>query len=222
MARRSEGRKTTLLYVMDPHCGWCFGFGRVIETLYEHYRSNERVRFEVLPGGLFVPKIFTSKAFADDKRSIWERISLLSGAIVSESYFANVIGDGGYLDSEVPCRTINTAGHLRPDRVVPFMESLLTQEFAHGRNISDFATAEPVIEQFGFDLSEFRTAFRSDLMAETTRAKFDRARAVADGYPVFFATTESGVLTEIAKGFAPFDRLKQRVDEIINGTHADQ
>jgi putative protein-disulfide isomerase len=219
MVDRNERQKTTLLYVMDPHCGWCFGFGIVIEQLYDRYRNDDRVRFEVLPGGLFVPKILTSKDFAEGKRSIWERISHLSGVTVSDSYFANVIGEGGYLDSEVPCRVINTASHLRPDRLIPFMEALLTQEFTHGRNISDYASAEPVIDKFGFDLGEFKTAFSSDFVAETTRANFDRARAIADGYPVLFAVSESGELKVLAKGFAPFDTLKKRVDEIVNSTH---
>lgn len=218
MVGRNE--KTTLLYVMDPHCGWCFGFGTVVEQLYEHYRSDERVRFEILPGGLFIPKIFTSKTFGEGKRFIWERISHLSGVTVSESYFANVIGDGGYLDSEVPCRVINTASHLCPNHVIPFMEALLTQEFTHGRNISDYASAEPVIEKFGFNLGEFRTSFSSDFMAETTRANFGRARAIADGYPALFAATGSGALRVLAKGFAPLDRLQKRVDEIVNSTHA--
>lgn len=218
MVDRNERQKTTLLYVMDPHCGWCFGFGTVIEKLYERYRTDARVRFDVLPGGLFVPKIATSKAFADGKRPICERISQLAGVTFSESYFADVIGQGGYLDSEVPCRVLNTANHLRPDRLILFMEALLAQEFIHGRNISDYATAEPVIEKFGFALREFRTVFGSELMAEITRANFGRAAAVADGYPVLFAATESGDLKNLAKGFAPLGRLTKRVDELVKAS----
>ena len=220
MVGRNEGQKTTLLYVMDPHCGWCFGFGKVIEKLYEHYHADGRVRFEVLPGGLFVPKISTSKVFGEGKRAIWERISHLSGVAVGESYFANVIGEGGYLDSEVPCRVINTANHFGHDRLIPFMEALLTEEFTHGRNISDFAAAEPVIQQFGFDLGAFKANFDSDLMTKATHENFARARTIADGYPVLFAASESGELTALARGFAPLDRLKKRVDEIVNSTHA--
>lgn len=215
MIDRNERQKTTLLYVMDPHCGWCFGFGAVIAKLYERYRADDRVRFDVLPGGLFVPKIPTSKAFAEGKRPICERISQLADVTFSESYFADVIGEDGYLDSEVPCRVLNTANHLRPDRLILFMEALLAQEFIHGRNISDYATAEPVIETFGFDLGEFRTVFGSELMAETTRANFDRAAALASGYPVLFAATESGDLKNLANGFAPLGRLTKRVDELV-------
>lgn len=63
------------------------------------------------------------------------------------------------------------------------MEDLLALEFIHGRNISDYATAAPVIETFGFDLGEFRAVFDSELMAEATRANFDLAAEIADGYP---------------------------------------
>jgi len=220
MVGRNEKRKTTLLYVMDPHCGWCFGFGTVIEKLYEHYRTDERVRFEVLPGGLFVPKIATSNAFAEEKRLICERISKLAGVSVSESYFVNVIGKGGYLDSEVPCRIINTVSHLHPDHLIPFMEAFLAQEFIHGRNISDYASAEPVIEKFGFDPSEFRTVFESEIMAETTRANFGLAATITDSYPALFATMESGDKKSLARGFAPFDRLTKRVDELVNASSA--
>lgn len=211
MVDRNEKLKITLLYVMDPHCGWCFGFGTVIKKLYERYCTGNQVKLDVLPGA----KITTSKAFADGIRPIAERISRFAGVTFSELYFIDVIGEHSYLDSEVPCRVLNTANQISHARIIPFMEDLLAQEFIHGRNISDYATVEPVIEKFGFDLGEFTTVFNSELMAENTRANFSKARKIANGYPALFVSNGSGDLKSLAKGFAPFDKLTKLMDKLL-------
>ena len=41
-----------LAYVMDPHCGWCFGFGKVILELFETYKNDPSIKFTIRPGGL--------------------------------------------------------------------------------------------------------------------------------------------------------------------------
>jgi hypothetical protein len=55
-------------------------------------------------------------------------------------------------------------------------------------------------------------------MAETTRTNFERATAIADGYPVLFAVSEQGEIKSLAKGFAPLGRLTKRIDELVSDT----
>ncbi|SHK73048.1 protein-disulfide isomerase, contains CxxC motif [Clostridium cavendishii DSM 21758] len=40
--------KTKIYYVMDPMCGWYYGFGEVIEKIHDKYK--EKYDFTILPG----------------------------------------------------------------------------------------------------------------------------------------------------------------------------
>ena len=44
--------KTTVLYVFDPLCGWCYGFSPVMVKLNDNYKEN--VKFVVISGGMVV------------------------------------------------------------------------------------------------------------------------------------------------------------------------
>jgi putative protein-disulfide isomerase len=205
----------TLLYVMDPHCGWCFGFGKVIEQLYHHYKNNESVQFEVLAGGLFVPKIPASKAFADEKRPIIKRIEEMSGVKFSEDYIANVLGGNDFVDSEVPCRVLNTANALNPKQIIPFMEDLLKEQFGNAKNLSHFENAVSTIEKYGMNAQDFRAAFDSESIKKLTLDNFEKAHQIVTGYPVLFARDSNGNLQKLAGGYAPFDRLKNKIDAFL-------
>jgi hypothetical protein len=56
--------EVSLVYLMDPHCGWCFGFGGTIRAFYERVLEHSSIAFKVVTGGLFIPRIAGSVEFA--------------------------------------------------------------------------------------------------------------------------------------------------------------
>jgi len=161
-----------LLYVMDPHCGWCFGFGKVILELFETYKNNPSVSFDVLPGGLFYPAIQLQNGFADDKRPIAKRIEELAGVTFSEGYFTEVLGRGGFLDSEPPARAVLCVKKLYRKHLVPFTEKLLEKEFIFVKNNSLDEVIFETVKEFDIDKATFDKLFHSTEIKQAVLKEF--------------------------------------------------
>ena len=111
--------EVSLAYLMDPHCGWCFGFGETIRTFHERVIKHSSITFKVLTGGLFIPRIAGSAEFADDKRSIAARVEHQFGVSFSPNYFDNVLA-GSWIDSTPSSRAIHTCEILDQSRTLQF------------------------------------------------------------------------------------------------------
>ncbi len=207
--------KIELVYVMDPHCGWCYGFGTVILELFEKYKDNPSVSFDVRPGGLFSPKIEVPAGFADEKRPIAKRVEELSGVKFMEVYFSDILGEGSNLDSEPPARAILTIKELTPGILVPFTEKLLELEFIKGQNNSLDETILMAVEEFKIDKNSFAELYHSDAMKQKTLVEFREVATMTSGFPILYMVVENEPV-KLAGGFTPVDRLIKKINTAIN------
>ncbi len=206
--------KIELIYVMDPHCGWCFGFGKGILELFETYKRNPSVSFDVLPGGLFYPAIQLRYGFANDKRPIAKRIEELADVKFSESYFTKVLGSGSFLDSEPPARAISCVKEINKELIVPFTEKLLEKEFIYGKNNSYDKVIFETVEELDIDYATFDKLYQSEEMRQKVLKEFQEARNMASGFPTLFVK-ENNQLTKLAGGYAPLERMVKKIEAII-------
>ena len=93
-----EYTKPKFYYVMDPICGWCYGFASVMDEVYKVY--NHLLDFKLMTGGLMVgDRVGTIKEIApfipDALRSIEEK----TGAHFGEMFVENIIEGDEKLDS---------------------------------------------------------------------------------------------------------------------------
>ena len=203
-----------LIYVMDPHCGWCFGFGKVILELFETYKNNPSLSFDVIPGGLFYPPIQIHDGFAEDKRPIAKRIEELTGLKFSESYFTKVLGNGSFLDSEVPARAILCVRKMSRELLIPFTEKLLEKEFVLAKNNSLEETVFEAVNELSIEVTEFEKLFSSDEMKQKVLKQFQQAGNMVAGYPVLFMK-DGSQFTKLASGYAPYERLTKKIETMM-------
>src|SRR3990167_9279118 len=84
--------RTTVTYLFDPLCGWCYGASPVIQQL----GLQTNIQLELAPSGLFAGGGRTmDAAFADFAWSNDVRIAKLTGQRFTEAYRANVLGKLG-------------------------------------------------------------------------------------------------------------------------------
>jgi putative protein-disulfide isomerase len=204
-----------LIYIMDPHCGWCFGFGKVILEIVEKYQNNPSVTFDVKPGGLFHPAILTPKGFANEKRPIVKRIEELSGVKFSEKYITEILGSGSVLNSEPPARAILCMRELNKKLVIPFTEKLLEKEFIYGKNNSLDEVIFETVQEFDIDLEVFKNLFQSTEMKQKILLEFQKVRNITTGYPTLLIK-QNGQFTKLASGFAPTEILVKKIDSLLS------
>ncbi len=203
-----------LVYVMDPHCGWCFGFGKVILDLFEIYKDNSLVNFDIKPGGLFYPAIEIEEGFADGKRPIAKRIEELAKVKFSENYFTKILGTGSILDSEPPARAILSIKKITRDILVQFTERLLEKEFIFGKNTSFDETIFECIKEFKVEEAAFEKHYNSAEMKQQVILEFQQARSMVTGFPVLFVKHKNQ-LTKLAGGYAPRERLVKKIEALL-------
>lgn len=203
-----------LRYVMDPHCGWCFGFGKVLLQLFIHYQDNPSVYFDIIPGGLFYPKITIDEGFSENKRPIAKRIEELAGVQFSENYFSNVLKKGSFLDSEPPARAMHCIKKINRKLLVPFTEKLLEKEFLYGENNSLDSTIFKTVREFPIDEQAFQTRYHSETIAQEVLAEFQKAQGMTTGFPTLFLT-QGKQSSKLAGGYAPLERLVKKIETFI-------
>ncbi|WP_323971394.1 DsbA family protein [Aeromonas hydrophila] len=97
--------ETTLHYVYDPLCGWCYGAAPLLKAA----AAIPELRIELHAGGLWLGgrRQAMGQALRDYVRPHDERIQALTGQPFGERYFNELLlRDGLLLDSEQPIRAI--------------------------------------------------------------------------------------------------------------------
>lgn len=175
----------TLVYLMDPHCGWCFGYGRTIAAFYERVIKHNSIAFKVLTGGLFIPRIAGSAEFADDKRSIAARVEHQFGVSFSPNYFDNVLA-GSWIDSTPSSRAIHTCEILDQSSTLQFAGRIVDAAFLEARNISLPEVVLEIAEEQGFDSTVFRETMASPSVTDSLDQSLRFSAQAQTGFPAVF------------------------------------
>lgn len=209
-----------LLYLMDPQCGWCFGFSGTIHEIVAHYRTDERLKLTLITGGLFHPAMATRSKFAEEKRPIAAQVSRQFGVRFSEDYFRNILASGN-LDSLVPCQIINAVKITSPESAFGFAERLIDAAFTEGRNISELPVCLDVVQEGSLKREEVESILLTPEVGMLTEESFEFARRVGTGFPSLYLKTERGLI-HLGGTQLDLKTLKAEVDAQLNsvGTSA--
>ncbi len=202
-----------LIYVMDPHCGWCFGFSGTMDEIVAYCRQTARLNVSLVTGGLFHPALGTSSAFAESKRPIAERVAALFGVRFAEGYFRDVLASG-HLDSLVPCQFINAVKILEPDAAFGFAHRLIRAAFTEGRDISQAWVCQQVAGERGLDPAAVAAGAGSPEAVRLTQESFDLARRLGTGFPSLFLRRGDS-LTHLGGADLTLESLKSSLEDYL-------
>jgi putative protein-disulfide isomerase len=108
-----------LLYVADPLCSWCYGFGPELEKLLA---KNPGTKLDLVMGGLRAGNTEPmSPAFQQMLREHWKHVGDASGLPFSDGIFSV---PGFIYDTEPPCRAVVTARMLDGLKALPLMKAV--------------------------------------------------------------------------------------------------
>ena len=176
---------TTLHYIHDPLCGWCYGAAPLVKAARE-----------VLPvvphaGGMMtgarrqrVTPELRSYVMQHDRR-----IAQLSGQPFGDSYFDGLLRDtSAVFDSEPPI-TAMLAAEALGERGLDMLARLQVAHYAEGRRIADAAVLHEMAVDIGLDGKAFDAAYAQQ-QGEATRAHITASlslltRAGGSGFPTF-------------------------------------
>ena len=185
----------TLIALVDPLCGWCWGAAPALQRLAASGR-----RLELVASGLFIGDRALTPEFAAYAWENDQKIRALTGQTFSDAYREKVLGqEGGKIDSG-PATLAFTAVQMRePEKALAALHALQAARWVDGLDITSEAVVADVLRRAGI-AEETVTAFLAEdeavISALNERATFarDLMQAIgARGVPTLARVTETGV-----------------------------
>jgi putative protein-disulfide isomerase len=207
-----------LLYVGDPMCSWCYGFGKELGALAA---LHPELALEIVVGGVRtgVTDVLddTGKQF---RLGHWARVEAASGLPFNRA--ALLAREGFVYDTEAICRAVVTARMVAPaaDHLAVFrrlqhafyVDGLDTTD---GRVLAGVLAAALAAQGDAIDADALYQRWRADATVAATRADFVRARALGvRSFPALLLETGEGIV-EISPGYAPVAELKRSLDRYL-------
>ena len=210
---------TKLIYIADPMCSWCYGFGPELTTLRE---GVPELRFEVVLGGLRAyNKELMDEALSTTLLSHWKKVAETSGLPFSEEAMSHK--DFIY-DTEPACRAVVTARMLAPEVALDVFQAIQHGFYADGLDTtkSDVLAkiSVAVFNKAGIDINaeDFLATWSSEDAITTTNNDFlQTQRWGVTGFPTL-VYERVGELYLVTSGFARTEVLVERLQTLVDQT----
>lgn len=209
----------TLIYVADPMCSWCYGFGPELVSLLEGLPG---LQVEVVVGGL---RAFNTTPMDDAAReelmSHWEKVHAASGLTMLD----NAVNQPGFIyDTEPACRAVVTARSLLPQSALPVFHAIQHAFYAEGRDVTrgdvlaDVVCAALAIAGVEQDPVTFAALWSSAPMRQATQADFDLTKHwKIDGFPMLILE-RNGQLDMVTSGYARMPALIDQLQLLVDNS----
>ncbi|TMH35218.1 MAG: DsbA family protein [Betaproteobacteria bacterium] len=201
-----------LIYIADPMCSWCYGFGKPMDALLAEPGDAAPLQLALVMGGL---RPYTTETLApstaDEIFGHWRHVHEASGQPFASAPHTALHESGFVYDTEPASRATVTVRMLSPRNVWRYFKAVQQAFYAEGRNVTRPELLADLAEQQGLPRAEFASAFDSDAMRDATRADFAQSQAWGvRGFPTLLAEHE-GALHVVTRGYLAEDALRSRL-----------
>lgn len=201
-----------LIYVADPMCSWCYGFGKSMDALLARPAEFAPLQLALVMGGL---RPYTSEPLApgraDEIFGHWQHVHDATGLPFAPAPTTALHDPDFVYDTEPASRaTIAVRTHW-PQHVWRYFQAVQRAFYAEGRNVARPDVLADIAESVGLPRGNFAAAFASDAMREATRQDFEQTQAWGiRGFPALVGEVR-GELHMLAQGYLPEDALRGRL-----------
>jgi putative protein-disulfide isomerase len=206
----------SLIYVGDPMCSWCYGFGVPLGQLLARHPD---LQVRLVLGGLRAYNTQVMDAALKDKlRSAWAGVAERSGQPFSPALFER---EGFVYDTEPACRAVVTVREHAPQLALAMYHAIQQAFYADGRDTTKAAVLGEIWDEVHGRTKEawghidFLRDFESEAMRQRTRDDFAQAqRWGVRGFPTLLAVVD-GQAQVLTSGYADANVLQQRLASLL-------
>lgn len=193
---------TTLHYIFDPLCGWCYGAAPLVKAA----QAIPGLTVALHAGGMMTGD--NRRAINDEWRNYViphdKRIAELTGQPFGDGYFNGLLRDTtAVMDSEPPITAILAAEQLA-GRGLDMLHRLQEAHYREGRRIADTAVLEALATELGLTSAAFIAEMRCNRGVPTAQhiaeSRALLAKVRGQGFPTFALQDAQGRLYQIPAG----------------------
>lgn len=212
----------SLLYIADPMCSWCYGFGPELNALLSGLPG---LRLNVVVGGLRAgndqPMDDTLKQHL---REHWGKVAETSGLPIS---YLNLEREGFVYDTEPACRAVVAARTLAPQAGLGVFHAIQRAFYGEGRDVTqgsvlaEVAAAALTGAGIPIDAASFLATWDSEAVRLATLEDFAQVQQwEIQGFPTLVLERD-GQLDLVSSGYVSMPTLVERLDRLVNGDGGD-
>jgi putative protein-disulfide isomerase len=207
---------TTVTYLFDPLCGWCYGASPTVQQLGQH----ASIQLELAPTGLFAGSggRTLDAAFAEYAWSNDVRIEKLTGQRFTEDYRTQVLGKpGSRFDSATTTLALTAVALTTPQRELEALKVLQEGRYVHALDTSAVPVVEKLLRDMGLVAAADRLVAGDAELLATNAARVHKAQGLmqsfgAQGVPTLIVTDDNG--SRLLRGnalYGSFDSLLSHI-----------
>jgi putative protein-disulfide isomerase len=198
----------SLIYIADPMCSWCYGFGPELAALMDGLPG---ISVKVVVGGLRPNN--TKVMDAGLKATLlehWHKVAERTGLPLSEDALSR---ENFIYNTEPACRAVVAARMLEPKATLFVFHEIQRAFYAEGKDVTQGNVLASVVSaaltQAGFPTNEatFLAAWNSDATRLATREDFKQAQSwEIHGFPTLVLERD-GQLDLVTSGYVEMPTL---------------
>jgi len=197
---------SSLIYVGDPMCSWCWGFAPEIESLAREL-PTELVVGGLRPGPMAQP---LDDRMAATLEHHWDEIAERTGQPFDATFLER--RDGWVYDTEPAAIAVAQMRETKEQHTLDYFTDVQMAFYGRGEDITDFDVLAGLAERYDID----REAFASDLATDEAKKRawkdFSRARNWGiSGFPTLVGDLGDGRLALLARGWTRADTIRERI-----------
>ncbi|AXY34129.1 DsbA family protein [Yersinia pseudotuberculosis] len=192
---------TTLHYIFDPLCGWCYGAAPLVQTA----QNIPGLTLILHGGGMMsganrrqIDTQWRSYVMPHDKR-----IAELTGQTFGDNYFNQLLNDTSVImDSTPPIVAILTAEALAGDGA-KMLHRIQLAHYVEGRRIADTPVLTVLAADIGLNTEAFINAFniaQKHAAQHIAESRTLLAKVQGHGFPTFILQDAAGKMTVVPAG----------------------
>lgn len=207
--------KNKIIYVYDPMCGWCFGFGKVMNEFVA--KHNDSFDFEIVSGGMVVgEREGPIGDFADYILQAYHKVESYSGIKFGDAYLNQLKTKSIWSSSVKPSIALETFKTFNQLDAVKFGHQIQEAYFIEGLDLRNDQVYSQLIKPYQIDSAAFIAKLNSEEVKKTTFDWYQKTAAWGvTGYPTVILVHQSKYYA-IARGFSTLTELEATIKGVIN------
>ncbi len=214
-----------LIYIMDPHCGWCFGNSANFSALYEAFNQvqyRDKLSIEIMAGGMWL-----SDSAPQGGDGLYQfiqtngpRMEAATNTKLGDA-FHQLTSDSSYTFSSLePSAAMVLVNELAPNKTVQFCKLMLENIFIAGARPDKLLNYEGILEKLEINFTEFSDQWMQADNVAKTQTQFSVAKNLANGYPtLLLQQLNSNAVdysnTVIATGYFNLQQVTDKLAKIM-------
>ncbi len=212
--QKQQSEKINLLYVYDPLCGWCYGFGPVVEKIQKNYKNA--VEVEIISGGMIMgDRVAPIGNMSEYILNAIPRLQRMTGVEFGQPYIA-LLKEGTYVtSSEKPSVALCVYKSFTTERAVEYGHAIQISFYKEGKDLNEDVLYADLATSYGIDREAFLKRMKDSVYFNEAHTAFKRAADLGiTGFPTLLIKQEKGYAT-LTEGYATYESIEKQLQKYV-------